>query len=228
MVIIFDLDDTLYDERTYVESGFRAVASFGAARFGWNKAASIRFMLDTLEHEGRGAVFDRWLENSGRYSNSLVQECIRVYRNHQPRLHLYREARTLLPTLSRYPLYIVTDGHKVVQQKKVEGLRIERRFRHIFITHRYGVRHEKPSTYCFERIRLRERCEWEDMIYIGDNPAKDFVNLNSLGVATVRVLTGGYRAVKAAKSADARFTIPHLGHFGDLLAKELGTWMNAR
>lgn len=223
MVIIFDLDDTLYDERSYVESGFRAVASFGAERFGWDRSVSYKFMLSVMEREGRGAIFDRWLAEFGRYSRSAVRDSMWVYRHHQPRLRLYKEARALLPRLSAYPLYIVTDGHKVVQQMKVTALGLGACFRHIYLTRRYGIHNEKPSVYCFERIRSREACGWKDMIYIGDNPAKDFVNLNPLGVATVRVLTGGHRGVKATKTADARFTIPDLGYFAGLLAKELKT-----
>jgi putative hydrolase of the HAD superfamily len=217
MVIVFDLDDTLYDERSYVESGFRAVATFGAARFGWDPERSLHFMTEVLDHEGRGAIFDRWLAKFGRNSRALVRECIRVYRHHAPRVRLYDEARELLPRLGQYPLYVVTDGHKVVQQKKVDALELGKYFRHIYITHRYGMQHVKPSTYCFERVQARERCDWKDMIYVGDNPAKDFVNLNPLSVHTVRVLTGAHRNVKALPAHDARYTIDALSQFKELL-----------
>lgn len=217
MVIIFDLDDTLYDERMYVESGLWAVAAFGADRFGWNPETSFRLMVDVLDREGRGIIFDRWLASQGRHGKGLVRECVRVYRHHTPSLQLCEEAEKLLPTVSGYPLYLVTDGHKIVQQKKINALKVEIFFRHIFITHRYGIRHAKPSTYCFERIREREDCDWQNMIYVGDNPAKDFVNLNYLGIHTVRVLTGIHRSVRAESGYDARYTIPDLGHFSQLL-----------
>lgn len=217
MVIIFDLDDTLYDERTYVESGLRAVAAFGVDRFRWEPESSFRFMMDVLEQEGRGAIFDRWLATHGRYGKGLVRECVKVYRHHTPNLRLHQEAIELLPTLSAYPLYLVTDGHKIVQQHKVKALGIEAFFRHVFITHRYGIQHAKPSTYCFEKIRKKEGCDWHHMIYIGDNPAKDFVSLNLLGVHTVRVFTGIYRSAKAEPGYDARYNISSLGQFGQLL-----------
>lgn len=217
MIIIFDLDDTLYDERMYVESGLQAVAAFGADRFGWDPEPSFRFMIDVLDSEGRGAIFDRWLTMRGRYGKGLVRECLRVYRHHTPSLRLYKDAGKLIPRVSGYPLYLVTDGHKIVQQNKVIALGIEQYFRHVFITHRYGIRHAKPSTYCFERIREREGCDWSNMMYVGDNPAKDFVNLNPLGVHTVRVLTGVHRSVRAELGYDAYHTIPDLAHFPQLL-----------
>jgi putative hydrolase of the HAD superfamily len=217
MIIIFDLDDTLYDERVYVESGLQAVAAFGADQFGWEPAISFRFMMNVLDQEGRGAIFDRWLATHRRHGKGLVRECVRVYRHHAPSLWLYQEARELLSTLSLYPLYLVTDGHKVVQQHKIKALGIEFFFRHIFITHRYGIRHAKPSIYCFEKIQKRESCDWHHMIYIGDNPAKDFVSLNPLGIHTVRVLTGIHRSVKAESGYEARYTIGNLEYFPRLL-----------
>lgn len=217
MVLIFDLDDTLYDERIYVESGLREVAFFGQTRFGWNGERSFHFMRDVLDREGRGAIFDRWLASHGCYSKKLIRMCVHRYRYHQPRLRLNEHAAALLPQLKKYPLYVVTDGHKDVQQIKIEALGIVPLFRRIFITHRYGIRNAKPSTYCFECIRKAENCAWAALTYIGDNPCKDFVNLNKEGANTVRVLTGMHKAVKAAAGYEARHIIPHLGHLMDLL-----------
>ncbi len=219
MVLIFDLDDTLYDERNYVESGLRAVASLGRVQFGWDSEESFRFMVDVLDREGRGAIFDRWLAAHDRHSKKLVQVCVRHYRHHTPRLLLNDHAKALLPKLTGHPLYLVTDGHKIVQQRKMEALGIAPLFRRTFITHHHGIKYAKPSTHCFERILEIERCQWPDIAYIGDNPAKDFVNLNRKGANTVRVLTGIHKAVKAAPGYEAQHRIPHLGYFLDLLPK---------
>lgn len=209
-VIIFDLDDTLYDERHYVESGFRAVANFGFQEFGWEPEASFNFMIEVLDTEGRGAVFDRWLTSKGAYTKKLVQHCVSTYRHHTPKINLLPEAEKVLNTFASYPIYIVTDGHKIVQQKKIEALGLASRCYHVYITHRYGLKYSKPSIYCFEKIRERENCKWHNLMYVGDNPAKDFVNLNPLGVSTVRVLTGIYRAVEAKPTYDAFYTINSL------------------
>ena len=99
MVIIFDLDDTLYDERMYVEGGFRAVATFGTERFGWDQKTSFLQMIDFLEDNGRGAVFDRWLALYGRHGKGLVKECVHIYRHHLPSLQLCKEAKKLFPEI---------------------------------------------------------------------------------------------------------------------------------
>jgi putative hydrolase of the HAD superfamily len=217
MILVFDLDDTLYDERTYVESGLHAVAAMGADVYGLDAGASFRFMVRVLDDEGRGAIFDKWLSAHGAHGKTRVQACVRVYRHHTPRLALNDDAKVLLPKLTDYPLYLVTDGHKLVQHRKIEALGIAPLFRKVFITHRYGIRHAKPSTYCFERILEREKTGWESLTYVGDNPAKDFVNLNRAGAHTVRVLTGVHKDSIAADGHEAKRRIAHLGELAALL-----------
>lgn len=220
MVLVFDLDDTLYDERTYVESGFRAVAELGAREFGLDRDESFTQMIEILDREGRGAVFDRWLEQHGALCASMVRECVRLYRHHTPTLTLDAIANSLLRQLAAsHRLYVVTDGHNVVQAKKVAALGLEVLVEKVYITHRYGIRRAKPSTYCFEKIKQRERCRWNEMVYVGDNPAKDFVNLKPLGVHTVRVLTGMHRAVCVPKRYDAAHTISSLKQLRRLVAR---------
>jgi len=197
MVIIFDLDDTLYNEIDYVRGGLAAVARHGEGAFGWDRQESFRMMIEILEKRGRGKIFDHWLSAGNRYSKRAVSACVRVYRRHTPAIRLYREAEMVLTSFEDVPLYVVTDGNKIVQARKIDALGLAERFCRVYVTHRYGIRNAKPSTYCFELIRNRERCKWRDMVHVGDNPAKDFVSLNPLGVTTVRVLTGGYQSVKA-------------------------------
>ncbi len=220
MVLIFDLDDTLYDEMSFVISGLRAVARHGEAAFGWNAAASLAFMQATLREQGRGQVFDEWLRAHGRWSRSQVTRCLGVYRQHPPDIVL---APAALPILQRYqgqlPLYLVTDGHKGVQARKVRALGLEPFFKRIFITHRFGIQHAKPSLHCFDIIRRAERCDWPELVYVGDNPAKDFVSLNQQGALTVRVSTGSHASAVAQPGYDARHTIASLGKLPPALGR---------
>jgi len=221
LILVFDLDDTLYDERGYVESGIRAVAEHGHERFGWDAERSFAEMIEILDREGRGRIFDRWLAKGGRTGKGIVAECVRVYRHNRPQLTLSPDAQALLPKLRNHPLYLVTDGHKIVQQRKVEALGIAPLFRRVYITHRHGIRHAKPSLYCFERIRKLERAEWRDIVYVGDNPAKDFVALNAVGAGTVRLLAGVHAEAEAAPGHDAQHRIEALSALPQVLALDL-------
>ncbi len=218
MVLIFDLDDTLYDERTYVESGFRAVARWGKDRFGWDTDVSYAKMISVLDAEGRGAVFNRWLEAHGVKSKSVIQECVRIYRHHKPDISVSDSVKRLLFSLPTSYLYLLTDGHKIVQANKIAALGIAPMFRHCYITHRYGVASAKPSLRCFELIMAREKCAWSDMAYIGDNPAKDFVSLNAVGAHTIRVKTGIHKDAVAKPGYEARHMIADLHHLHSIIA----------
>lgn len=218
MVLIFDLDDTLYDERTYVESGFRAVANWGKEAYGWDPDRSFSLMISVLDDEGRGAVFNRWLEGNGVTTKTAIRECINVYRHHKPDISLSAGTWKLLLSLPTSPFYLVTDGHKIVQANKIEALGIARFFRHCYITHRYGVASAKPSLRCFELIKARERCNWADMVYLGDNPAKDFVSLNQVGAHTIRVKTGMHKDVVAKPGFEAQHVISDLHQLPSIIA----------
>lgn len=215
-ILIFDLDDTLYDERTFVISGFLTVARYLEEKYGLNAVSSFSFMEKSLDTKGRGHIFDEVLRRVDLYSKTEVKKCISVYRHHNPVLSLFPEAKIFLEN-NLNNLYLVTDGHKIVQYNKIKSLGIEDKFNKIYLTHRYGIIHAKPSIHCFEKIREIEKCSWSQMIYVGDNPLKDFVNLNPLGVQTIRVKTGQYKDLHVDPLFDAKHTIKDLSYLEQFL-----------
>lgn len=216
MLLIFDLDDTLYEERNFVLSGFKAVAALAEELWQIKATDSEVALNQLLDTQGRGAIFDTWLKQHQLFSKKRVQQCIHRYRTHNPDIQLNTAAQALLPRLAQ-PLYLVTDGNKQVQANKVKALGIAPYFKRIFITHRFGVHHAKPSTYCFERIQMAEKQPWNQMAYIGDNPNKDFVNLNKLGMVTIRLRTGMFREQIAKPGFDASHTLNNLTELPSLL-----------
>ena len=209
MIYIFDLDDTLYNERQFVESGFLAVAKYAEFHWGLNHHDVFNQLVALLDENGRGTIFNDLLKRYHLENKKNIQKCVTTYRLHKPKLSMPKEHLALLTSLPA-PLYLVTDGHKIVQNNKIEALEIAHLFKRVFITHRFGIKHAKPSPYCFKKIQQAENCAWEDMVYIGDNPTKDFVNLNKLGMQTVRVLTGVHKAVNVSASFNAKITINKL------------------
>lgn len=197
-VIIFDLDDTLYKELSFVYGGFRAAADFLSP---WMGAAPGKIFkeLKRLEKIDRKKVFDRFLGNEPY----LIKKAVAIYRNHTPRLELFPEAKRCLERYRRLPLYVVTDGNKVVQKKKFEALGLKKWIKKCLCTHAYGLHRKKPSPYCFEKICRLERVSPDEVVYVADNPKKDFIGIKALGFQTVRVLTGPYRHLKVSKALDA-------------------------
>jgi putative hydrolase of the HAD superfamily len=221
MVLIFDMDDTLYDEETYVRSGFRAVAQHLSSRFMVPAVELENEMLELLASVGRGRVFDIVLERHGHLTARLVRECIGVYRCHEPTIQLHEAGRECLHRFRQLPLYVATDGNKTAQAAKVRALGLQRLVRDVFILHRYGLRHAKPSPYCFQKIQAIEHQPPERIVYVGDNPSKDFVGIRPLGFRTVRVLTGPHAALEARSGYDAELTITSLNDLTPSLLKRL-------
>jgi putative hydrolase of the HAD superfamily len=217
MILIFDLDDTLYPEISFVKSGFSEVAKFLNVEFGLNYIDSLDELLEILSSHGRGAVFDIFLRKYNLFSKKLVKRCISKYRLHVPSIQLYTEASEFLET-ANYKMYLVTDGNKIVQRNKIKALNIRSYFQKILITHEYGIQFSKPSLHCFEIIKRKENCSWTDLIYVADNPTKDFVNLNLVGSTTGRVLSGSYRSLVVPKEFDGKIKVSSLNELNEVLA----------
>lgn len=222
MVIVFDLDDTLYNEVTYVESGFGAVAKFLYKTYAIYEKDSYEFMFEQLK-QGRGRIFDNTLQHFGAFSKKNVLQCIAIYRSHTPDIRLYEDSIMCLRRLKDLPMYIVTDGNKLVQQKKLVALGLYTGVKFCFITHRYGVKNSKPSPHCFLRICEREQVQPQDVVYIGDNPHKDFVGIKGLGFKTIRIMRGHFKDVVKPKEFEAHCQIQSLDELDDgFLRKLLG------
>lgn len=202
MVIIFDLDDTLYEELSYVYGGFQAVAKYLSPSLGFSQRKIVADLKKELQ-VSRNEVFDRYLQAQSFFTKKRVKACLSLYRGHKPKIHLFPEAKACLRRLKNHPLYVVTDGNKIVQKRKFEALKLSQFIRRCFCTHAFGKHRQKPSTHCFELICRLEKVPPEKVVYVADNPHKDFVGLKKRGFQTIRVLKGPYRAVKVDKNYDA-------------------------
>lgn len=206
MIYVFDLDDTLYDEQLYVKSGYNSVAAYLSKTHNLDKDSLLDEMMDLLS-KSRVKVFNRLLLNHSLLSGSLIRKCISIYRHHKPILKLYPDAQAFLEENRTTPMYLVTDGNKLVQSIKVQSLGLKKYFKKIILTSNYGLVHAKPSPYCFMLISSLERVNPSEVVYIGDNPNKDFLGIKKLGFKTIRLLRGPYKDLIVSTSADAHVKI---------------------
>ena len=210
MIIAFDLDDTLYDEAQFVASGLDAVAKAAAEELGLEICEARSVLEHSWRTERRGHAIDDLLRHFDRHTRTRVRHLSDVYRRHVPSIRCPDATWRVLDELARYPLYLVTDGHKLVQASKIRALGIADRFRHCLITNRYGIRFQKPSPFAFERILERERCTPRDVVYVGDDPARDFLGIRPLGFRTIRVRTGRHAHVRVPEHQDAERSVDGL------------------
>jgi putative hydrolase of the HAD superfamily len=192
-----------------VKSGFEAVAKYLHKELNIPHKASIEFMMEDLKN-GRGSIFNNVLKKYNFESKFNVKQCVSVYRTHIPRIHLDAEAEACLKRFKDMPKYLVTDGNKIAQHNKALSLGLYKKMSRCFITHRYGIKNAKPSPYCFLKICTLEKVEPENVVYIADNPNKDFIKLKPLGFKTIRILKGPFKDIRFNKTFDADFKINSL------------------
>ncbi len=186
--IVFDLDDTLYAEREYAFSGFRAVGEAFADRLGdpRDSAARMRRLFDS-EHRPR--VFNALLAELGLNAEpKLIEAMMEISQAHRPTIRLYDDAEVVLNKLRPdYRLGLLTDGRFSTQELKIDALEIRGRFDAILITSELGPGFGKPSPRPFEFISTCLQVVGSRSVYVADNPAKDFVGPNALGWMTVQI-----------------------------------------
>lgn len=191
--VLFDLDDTLYDEITFVLSGFRAVSAYLANRFKVNEREVFSTMIEILKKEGRGKIFDRMLERYGLYSSHLVEELVKVYRLHIPTISLYPDVQPTFRALKRHgvKLGIITDGLHTVQKRKVTALGLQNLVDIIIYTDELGREYWKPHPLAFQQAVTMLGIKPAEAIYVGNDPAKDFAGPNSIGMFSVHLCRNG-------------------------------------
>lgn len=189
--VVFDLDDTLYDEIDYCRSGFSTAAEFLAGRPGAPSAERIfAAMWDQFTSGNHSRTFNAALDELGLgYDQRRIGELIDVYRNHVPRIELPADSRDVLDKLSiKYTLALLTDGFLPAQQLKVQALGIERYFAKIVYTEELGRDCWKPSRAGFEKVLQSLGARPEGAVYVADNENKDFIAPNKLGFVTIQLL----------------------------------------
>jgi len=223
--VVFDLDDTLYDELDYCRSGFRAVARFLA------KVSPIRCSDDVFtsfsKHftdGNRTQTFNAALDELGiDYDEGLIAQLIEVYRSHRPDLELPSDSRRTLDALKdTYTLAMLTDGFLPAQRLKVQALGIEAYFKAIIYTEELGRAFWKPSPAGFVRLIDKLDAMPEQMVYVGDNETKDFIAPNQLGMLTVQLRRAArLHTADGRERADAvaRLTLDDIGELPTLLVR---------
>jgi putative hydrolase of the HAD superfamily len=207
MVIVFDLDDTLYDEVDFVRSGFAEVACY------LNLPEAEAFMWKQFTKHGSGRIFDALIT---KYNLKVpLQKLIEIYRFHIPNIFLDAEALALLQFARDYHTALISDGHYLMQRNKFHALGLEPQIDYPLFTDCYETK--KPEQKPFLMVMEHFRGE-ENFIYVSDNPLKDFEAPKALGWQTLRLRNpkGVYRDVPNTADAEAKSRGELLGQLREM------------
>ena len=212
--LLFDLDDTLYDEKQFVKSGFIKVTEFIEDKFIVNKKDFYKILIDIFNSGSRGNIFNLALEKVNIiFDENIIYSMVKIYREHNPELKLDKDIESLLIKLkTTYSLGIITDGYFEVQKRKIQALKLEELFDTIIYTDEYGREYWKPNVLGYKLPLEEFRVLPGEAIYIGDDPHKDFIGAKKAGIHTVRVINQNreYSNVRLNKEYEADYEIREL------------------
>ncbi len=185
MNLIFDLDDTLYPEQTYIFQGFLAVAKFlepGAP-------VDLYLQLIRLHREGSGRVFDEL--DRRRPGGIPIPEIVKLYRDTPRELRLWPGVEDACRSLKKHHrLVLITNGDSETQWKKVKQLGLESYFDLVLVPDDFGRQYWKPSVKLMNRVYDTFSKEKSQYIYIG-NSADDYAFAREAGIPFILVRRSG-------------------------------------
>lgn len=171
--VIFDLDDTLYFEASYVNSGIQHVCAQVKKLYG----------IDTYDDVQAALAEDKkldWLsfvcELTG-LTSSVKESLLWMYRLHLPEISLSSVCKKSLHLIlsKAYFTGVLTDGRSVTQRLKLSALGLSNL--PVYISEDYGS--TKPDPARFKLIQEQHPAQF--YIYVADNIQKDFLGCNPLG-----------------------------------------------
>lgn len=181
MAVLFDLDGTLYDDRRYVEAGFRSAATYLSDEYGIDSFGDMVWEYAT--ERNFETVFDCIIESYDLPEREL-QNLIAAYHNSSPELQLYPDTKPMLASLPDNCLTAVITGGKHGREK-LRQLGLSDVFDEVYVTPEKGT--SKREATPFNAVLNSLEVAPEHTVFIGDNPELDFVWPNNLGMTTIWV-----------------------------------------
>ncbi|MDQ3292530.1 MAG: HAD family hydrolase, partial [Bacteroidota bacterium] len=173
--IVFDLDDTIYQEIDFLRSAYRHIA-------GLLQPAVKKDLFEEMwaRFKNNENVFE-WLitEHASVLPNITISFLLNEYRSHLPKITLSEDAVEFLSYLKETKILcgLITDGRSITQRNKLKALGIETYFEDIIISEEFGS--EKPNERNF--LFFEQKYPGKEFYYIGDNTSKDFIVPAKLG-----------------------------------------------
>jgi len=202
-VYCFDLDDTLVAECEYVESGLRAAGDLlDREEPGQEPAAD--WMVTVWRRARPPDVFQQVLARRGANPQLWLPRLKAAYREHRPELSPRPGVLDVLGAVVTrgHRLALISDGNLGAQRRKWDALALPFRFDPVVFTDERGRDYWKPNPWAFLHV-MRAHPDARAFVYVGDNPAKDFIAPNSMGWTTVQVVDPGNLCCSASPSAGA-------------------------
>lgn len=218
--VIFDLDDTLISELDYIKSGYTHISEILSSIINDDPKKIFLELMELFVFSPQN-VFNRILEkNNVNYSKEMIIELVNEYREHMPDIKFYNDVLSCLNILREKDIKvgIITDGHAISQKQKLKVINTDEYFDHIIVTDDLGKEFWKPHPKPFELMKDNMNVDFEQMIYIGDNPQKDFYISKTHPIKTIRIYRQGvYKDKEYLEGIRESYSIKNLSELVEIL-----------
>lgn len=218
--VVFDLDDTLIEEISYIKSGFKIISEVISKENKMDKDTVYNDMFNLFNKSSK-YVYNRLFDKYGlSYTNEDIMRFVNLYREHKPDIFLNDKNVNLLKKLKSkgYKIGIITDGYKESQRQKIRVLKLNSYVDEIVVTDELGRDYWKPHPKAFEVIKEKLNVDFNQMIYIGDNPEKDFYISKIFPIKTVRLFSKGiHKDKKYYKNVRETYSIKDINEIFQIL-----------
>jgi putative hydrolase of the HAD superfamily len=150
----------------------------------------------------------------------MILDLVKEYRGHFPDIKFYEDVLTCLSELKGLGIKvgIITDGYAIAQRQKLKAVQADKYFDEIIVTDELGRDYWKPHPKAFELMKEKFKVNFDEMIYVGDNPEKDFYISRTYPIKTVRILRDGVHNDKGClEGIEADISINYLQEINCML-----------
>ncbi|MGF1554977.1 HAD family hydrolase [Paucihalobacter sp.] len=200
-VVVFDLDDTLYNEIDYLKSAYLEIAKEIDADNSENL-----FSLMFSQYQNNIDVF-AYIENTYGISKlSLLHR----YRSHFPKIKPFIGVRESLENIKKNKgkTGLISDGRSITQRNKLKALNLIELFDYIVISEEIGTEKPHENNYLAIEKQLEKTGHF---YYIADNCKKDFITPNQRNWCTIGLIDNGLNIHDNSREALLKSQFPQ--HF---------------
>ena len=176
-MLIFDLDNTLYDETLFLFNAYNQIADLYKIQ---KKNEIYHFLVSEFKDKGRTKLFDKLIAKFPNY-NINIDKCLYILRSYSCKgcINVYPWFDQFIKRVNpNFKLKIITNGNIKQQKNKIKSLNIPVNKKDIEIVFAKGII-EKPCIDSF--YELENFNTFNRPIYIGDSDV-DQKFCNSLGI----------------------------------------------
>lgn len=198
--IIFDLDETLLDDKKYRNDLFQKLTTFTEYKNKKFNSKNIKNYSIIKKNIYSFKILDFFTK---KFLNKDQFSIIRDVYYSSTKIHLFKDTLDILKKLKhKYLLCLITDGNELHQFNKIyfSGILEHIDSRNIIINS--DKKHMKPSQYSYKRLISLNKLNSKNSFYIGDNPNKDFIGAKKVGLKTIRIIQGKNKNIKKNKYID--------------------------